>query len=43
MTPPHALTWTHDPHAPVPSSTDIGTFWYLLAGYPDKQVPRGPA
>jgi predicted acyl esterase len=32
-----ALTWTHDPHSPVPSSTDIETFWYLLAGYPDER------
>ncbi|KQV75207.1 hypothetical protein ASC61_09445 [Aeromicrobium sp. Root344] len=34
---PSALSWTHDPLDPVPSSTDIETFWYLLAGYPDER------
>ncbi|MEU2234073.1 CocE/NonD family hydrolase [Streptomyces vietnamensis] len=32
------LTWTHDPTKPVPSTTDIETIWYLLAGYPDEQA-----
>ncbi|KAM5342010.1 hypothetical protein ACJ41O_015041 [Fusarium nematophilum] len=30
-------TWTHDPKNPVPSTTDMETLWFLLAGYPDEQ------
>jgi putative CocE/NonD family hydrolase len=31
------LSWTHDPDHPVPSTTDIEAFWYLLAEYPDER------
>jgi len=34
---PAALGWTHDPHNPVPSSTDTEAIWYLLAAYPDER------
>jgi predicted acyl esterase len=32
------LMWTHDPQNPVPSTTDIEAFWYLLAAYPDERA-----
>lgn len=32
------LRWTHDPRAPVPSTTDIEAIWYLLAEYPDEKA-----